>query len=112
MNFKNLALGTVATAPSPATTGTSLVLQAGEGARFPQPTTDGFFYITAMPPGENPHSDNSEILLVTARSTDTLTITREQGDTSAQSIAENWIIVQGIYNENLAVDGWTPALET
>jgi hypothetical protein len=101
MNFTNLALGTVATAPSPATTGTSLVLQSEEGARFPQPSTDGSFLVTAMPPGENPHSDNSEILLVTARSTDTLTITREQGDTSAQSIAENWIIAQSIYKENI-----------
>jgi len=101
MNFKNLALGYVATAPSPATTGTSLVLDSGEGARFPQPSTDGNFYVTAMPPGENPHSDNSEILLVTARSTDTLTIVREQGDTTAKTIEAGWIILQSIYKENI-----------
>lgn len=101
MNFKNLALGYVATAPSPATTGTSLTLDSGEGARFPQPSTDGDFYVTAMPPGENPHVGNSEILKVTARSTDTLTITREQGDTTAKTIEEGWIILQSIYKENI-----------
>jgi len=101
MNFKNLALGYVATAPSPATTGTSLVLGSGEGARFPQPSTDGNFYVTAMPPGENPNVSNSEILQVTARSTDTLTIVREQGDTTAKTIEEGWIILQSIYKENI-----------
>lgn len=101
MNFKNLALGYVATAPSPATTGTSLVLDSGEGARFPQPSTDGNFYVTAMPPGENPNVSNSEILQVTARSTDTLTIVREQGDTTAKTIEAGWIILQSIYKENI-----------
>ncbi len=101
MNFKNLALGYVATAPSPATTGTSLTLDSGEGARFPQPSTDGNFYVTAMPPGENPNVDNSEILQVTARSTDTLTIVREQGDTTAKTIEAGWIILQSIYKENI-----------
>lgn len=101
MNFKNLALGYVATAPSPAKTGKSLVLDSGEGARFPQPSTDGDFYVTAMPPGENPNITNSEILKVTARSTDTLTIVREQGDTTAKTIEEGWIILQSIYKENI-----------
>jgi hypothetical protein len=91
----------VATAPSPATTGTSLVLDSGEGARFPQPSTDGSFYVTAMPPGENPNVSNSEILQVTARSTDTLTIVREQGDTTAKTIEAGWIILQSIYKENI-----------
>ncbi len=104
MNFKNLALGYVATAPSPATTGTSLVLGSGEGARFPQPSTDGNFYVTAMPPGENPNVSNSEILQVTARSTDTLTIVREQGDTTAKTIEAGWIILQSIYKENILDD--------
>lgn len=101
MNFKNLALGYVATAPSPATTGTSLTLDSGEGARFPQPSTDGNFYVTAMPPAENPHIGNSEILQVTARSTDTLTIVRGQGDTTAKTIEEGWVILQSIYKENI-----------
>lgn len=104
MNFKNLALGYVATAPSPATTGTSLVLGSGEGARFPQPSTDGNFYVTAMPPGENPNVSNSEILQVTARSTNTLTIVREQGDTTAKTIEAGWIILQSIYKENILDD--------
>ena len=83
---KNFSYGTVATAPSPATTGTSLVLGAGQGALFPQPSTDGAFNITVWPTGSNPLSTNAEICRVTARSTDTLTITRQEEDTSARTI--------------------------
>ncbi len=54
-----------------------------------------------MPPGENPNVSNSEILQVTARSTDTLTIVREQGDTTAKTIEAGWIILQSIYKENI-----------
>ena len=39
---KNFAYGKVATAPSPATSGTSLVLEIGQGARFPN-TTGGTY---------------------------------------------------------------------
>ena len=102
MVYKNLALSTVATAPSPATTGTSLVLATGEGARFPQPTTDGVFYITAFPVNEYPHLGNAEILKVTARSTDTLTIVREQYGTTAKTIIVGFVILQGIYSEDVS----------
>ena len=34
---KNFAYSTIATAPTPATSGTTLVVQAGEGALFPHP---------------------------------------------------------------------------
>lgn len=83
---KNMAVSTVATAPSPATSGTSLVVAAGEGARFPAAP----FNATVWPANTAPTPANSEIVRVTARSTDTLTIDRAQetgaGGPSARSI--------------------------
>lgn len=69
---KNFAYSTVATAPSPATTGTSLVVAAGTGSRFPTPP----FNATIWPSNTYPTTANAEIVRVTAISTDTLTITR------------------------------------
>lgn len=79
---KNLAISTVATAPSPATTGTSLVVAAGHGTRFPTVP----FNATVWPANTTPDPANAEIVRVTAISTDTLTITREQESTSARTI--------------------------
>lgn len=79
---KNFAISTVATAPSPATSGTSLVVAAGEGARFPTVP----FNAVIWPTGFNPTATNAEIVRVTARSTDTLTITRTQESTSARTV--------------------------
>jgi hypothetical protein len=101
MEFKNLALGTVLTPPSPPTTGLSLVLNSGEGDRFSDPSTVGEYYVTAFPSGENPHLGNAEILKVTARSSDTFTIEREQRGTTAKSISADWIVIQGIYAEDV-----------
>ena len=103
MVHKNLAYGIVTTAPSPATSGTSLVLDSGEGARFPQPSTDGNFYITVFPEGEDPTPANAEICEVTARSTDTLTIVREQRDTSARTVVVGDRVIQGIYAEDIGL---------
>lgn len=85
-NLKNLATGTVLTAPSPATSGPSLVLQSGEGARMP--TTP--FYAIAHPDGSYPTLDNAEIIQVTNVATDTLTIVRAQLSTTAKSISVTW----------------------
>jgi len=79
---KNFSYSTVATAPSPATSGTSLVVQSGDGAKFPTVP----FNATVWPAGVQPTSDVAEIVRVTARSTDTLTITRAQEASSARSI--------------------------
>jgi hypothetical protein len=76
--FKNFSYGTVLTAPSPATSGTSLVLNSGQGALFPQPSTDGAFNVVIWPTAAQPTAATAEIARVTARSTDTLTITRTQ----------------------------------
>jgi hypothetical protein len=79
---KNFAWSTVATAPSPATTGTSLTVTAGEGARYPAVP----FNASVFPAGTMPTPVNAEIVRVTARTTDVLTITRTQEGSSARAI--------------------------
>ena len=81
----NFGYSNVATAPDPATTGTSLVVDAGEGVRFPT-TEDGDFNVVVWSVGVQPNSANAEIVRVSARSTDTFTIVREQEGTSARII--------------------------
>jgi len=96
-NLKDYATSTVLTAPSPADSGTSLVVQSGHGARFPAAP----FYVTAHPSTELPTLDNSEKLLVTAKSTDTLTITRAQGDTTAKTIEVGWRISNTLFLDDI-----------
>jgi|ERR1051325_1852395 hypothetical protein len=79
---KNFAYSLVATAPSPATSGTSLVVTGGTGALFPAVP----FNATIWPIGVQPTSANAEIVRVTGRSTDTLTIVRAQEGSSARTI--------------------------
>lgn len=79
---KNFAYSTVATPPSPATTGTSLVVGSGHGTRFPAVP----FNATVVANGEIPIPTNAEIIRVTEISTDTLTIVRGQEGTTARAI--------------------------
>lgn len=79
---KNFAYSTVATAPSPASSGTSLVVASGEGAAFPAVP----FNATVWPAGSQPTAANAEIVRVTNITTDTFTIARTQESTSARSI--------------------------
>lgn len=79
---KNFGYSTVATAPSPATTGTSLVVATGDGAKFPAAP----FNATVWPAGTQPTDANAEIVRVTAITTDTLTITRAQEGSTARAI--------------------------
>lgn len=79
---KNLAYSTVATAPSPAASGTSLVVSSGHGTRFPAVP----FNATVWPANTIPDPSNSEIVRVTAVASDTFTITRAQESTSARTI--------------------------
>jgi len=90
--LKNFAYSLVATPPSPATSGTSLVVTAGQGALFPAAPFDA----TIWPSGVQPLSTNAEIVRVTAVATDTLTITRAQYGTTAQSITTGYQIAQTI----------------
>ena len=79
---KNFAASHVATAPSPAASGTSLVVTAGEGALFPAVP----FNAVICPAGENATAANAEIVRVTTISTDTFTIARTQESSSARTV--------------------------
>lgn len=86
-SHKNLAYSTVATAPSPATSGTSLVLAAATGALFPAPPFNAVCWPSG---GATASQSNAEFVRVTAISTDTLTIIRAQEGSTAQSIGVGW----------------------
>jgi hypothetical protein len=78
----NFAVSSVATAPSPATSGTSLVVASGEGSRFPAVP----FNAVIAPASATPTPANAEVVRVTARATDTLTITRAQEGSTARTV--------------------------
>jgi hypothetical protein len=101
----NLAASLVATAPSPATSGTSLVVTAGEGALVPT----GTFYVVAHDPAVLPTSLTAEILKA-VRTTDTFALTRAQRGTTAKSIAVGWRIYQAILAED--IDGAVRTITT
>lgn len=67
---------------------TTIVLNAGDGAKFPDPATSGAYNLTIWDrtaysdPADDP---NKEIVRVTARSTDTLTATRGQEGTTGSA---------------------------
>lgn len=84
----NFATSTVVTAPSPASSGTSLVVTAGHGARFPAAP----FNAVIAPAGSAPDPTNAEIVRVTAVSTDTLTITRAQEGTAARTVVAGDVV--------------------
>jgi parallel beta-helix repeat protein len=96
---KNFAYSTVATAPSPASSGTSLVVAAGEGALFPAVP----FNATVWPTGTNPLSTNAEIVRVTNIATDTLTITRAQESSGARTVVVGDQIAATITAQTLTV---------
>jgi hypothetical protein len=88
----NFAYSSVATAPSPATSGTSLVVAAGTGTRYPAVP----FNATVWPAGGQPLSSNAEIVRVTAIAMDTLTIVRTQEGTTARTIIVGDQIIAGV----------------
>lgn len=86
LSKSNLAYATVAVAPSPALSGTSITVAAGKGSLFPASN----FTITVYPPNTPPLASNAEICLCTSRTGDVLTIVRAQEGTTAKSIATGW----------------------
>lgn len=76
----NNAYGTLASSINDSAT--VMTLGAGQGARFPALGTGDYFYGTLIDT-----SGNLEIVKVTARSTDTLTIVRGQDNTTARAFA-------------------------
>lgn len=83
---KNFAKVTVSTGYD--ASATSIALTSGQGAKLPAPSTDGSFNLVwwnstdYSDPSDDP---NVEIVRCTARSTDTLTVTRAQESTSAST---------------------------
>ena len=61
---------------------TTIALATGEGARFPNPSSPDVFYATLIDT-----SNNLEIVKVTARSSDSLTVVRAQDNTSARAFS-------------------------
>lgn len=83
-----LNFGKVAVSTTYDDTATSIELSSGDGAKLPAPATDGEFNLVwwnvtdYFDPADDP---NVEIVRVTARSSDTLTISRAQEGTSAST---------------------------
>jgi len=94
---KNLAIATVATPPSPASSGTSLTVAAGLGARFPAAP----FNATIWPATAIPDPANAEVVRVTAVTGDGLTITRAQEATTARAIVAGDLIAATITAKTL-----------
>ena len=67
---------------------TTVALSSGDGAKLPQPSTDGSFNLVwwnATDYGDPADDPDVEIVRCTARSTDTLTVTRAQEGTAASA---------------------------
>lgn len=89
---KNFAYGTVLTAPVPALSGTSIVLRAGDGAKFPAAP----FNVTVWPASVGPLAATAEIMRVTAIVGDTLTVSRAQEGSSAVAVAVGYQVAATI----------------
>ena len=98
IKFGNNAYGTLSQAY--ATTATSIVLTTGNGARFPTLTGSQYFFATLLDT-----SNNLEIVKVTARNNDTLTIVRAQEGTTARAFNTNDRIELRVTAGGLAVLG-------
>lgn len=84
----NLAYATVAVAPAPASSGTSLTVANGLGSLFPTAP----FNCTVYPSGSSPLASTAEIIRVTNVVGDVFTIVRAQEGTTARAIATGWQI--------------------
>ena len=90
---------------------TTLVLNSGEGSRFPTLSAGDYFYATLIDT-----SNNLEIVKVTARATDTLTIVRAQDGTTARAYSTNDRFelrpTAALFNEKANADDVTASLAT
>jgi hypothetical protein len=104
MSQANFSVSAVATAPSPAASGLTLVVTAGHGARLPATP----FQATIWPAGDLPTLDNAEIITVTGIATDTLTIVRAQEGSAARTVVVGDIIAATLTKQMLQrdLDAW------
>lgn len=89
--ISNFGYGAVSTAPSPATSGTTLKMTEAQSDNFPDPATNGEYNVTVWPTGVQPLYSNSEIVRFTAKAAPSggevqFTIEREQESTPARTI--------------------------
>lgn len=101
--FSNLAHTTITNNPL-SDSGTSITVATGTGARFASPTNGDYqraFLMTEQVPGAS-----YEIVYITARSSDTLTVTRGQDGTSAVQWASGTLLIgtpaKGTFDDLLA----------
>lgn len=94
----NLWSATVATAPSPATSGTSLVVQSGLGASAPSVPFNALLSLTNA---ATISAATTEVVRVTAVATDTLTIVRAQEGSAALSITTSYTITATVTKKTL-----------
>lgn len=80
VKVSNNAFGTLSAGIN--TASTTVTLDAGQGARFPSLGAGDYFFATLVDT-----SNNLEIVKVTARSTDSMTVVRGQDDTTATAFA-------------------------
>lgn len=90
---KNLAYSLIATAPSPAVSGTSLTVTAGQGARFPATP----FNATVCAINEMPTPANAEIVRVTGIAGDVFTITRATATDPNNNTARSILVGDQIF---------------
>lgn len=104
----NFAVSTVAVAPSPSSSGTSLTVATGDGAKFPAAP----FNATVWPLNTNPTTANAEIVRVTAVAGDVLTITRAaEAPSFAQPVTVGYGIAATITAKTLTdIEGAFPGL--
>ena len=86
---------------------TTVVLQAGQGALLPDPATEGAYDVTWFNRTQYPTVStdaNKEIVRITAKSSDTLTITSAQQGTSAttkNAVGDTYSMVLGVTEKNM-----------
>ncbi len=99
--FKNFAFSTIATAPSPASSGTTLTVATGEGALFPNVP----FNAIVCPTATDPTSANAEVVRVTSSGAgDNWTVARTQESSAARTIIVGDRIFAGLTAKTLNQD--------
>lgn len=93
----NFGYSLVATPPSPALSGGSLVLRAGDGALLPAVS----FNMIVWPVEQLPLASNAEIVRVAVVNGDTLTILRAQEGSTAKAILAGYQVAVGITEKTI-----------
>ena len=91
-NHANFAVSTVVTAPSPASSGTTLTVARNTGVLFPAPP----FNAVVSPAGLIPTLANSEIIRITGVSGDNFVISRQTEGSNSRTIQAGDTIVAAI----------------